>query len=354
MRVCPACDGKITVAGAWFCPACVTELSVPTTADASVEEWARFVADHAESPFERTLEADQVRELVGELRVWADRYPGSAEVAAGLACGLRSLPAGSVAEMRAMVAGLCALADRHPDSSRIDAAAAWEVQRLLTGEVYDLDEARRLVGVLGDLAARDYADGGDHCDDWGLAVALPCAEGLAIFTSFPDVSAEEVHTVVAQLRELSGLHPEASRLAAAVAVGLAQLALMGGLTKTGIREVIAELGRIAGLDHGEGSAEPLRIAQRLHDLSMKDFVAIGGARAAVAELGSLLDRDPNHLDIVTHWGITRLYASALYGLMNRPDATQRDVRKARRELGGLSYTHSGDPEINKIVWLLDH
>jgi len=254
--------------------------------------------------------------------------------------------------MHAVVAQLCALADRHPDSTQIAADAAWGVQRLLNVEMYDLHEARRLVGVLGDLAERRYSDGVDQCEDPGLAVAGPCSEGLANFTTFPDVTADEVHTVVTQLRELSGRHPNASKPAAMVAVGLFQLALLGGLTNTGIRKAIGELGRIAGLDHGESSA-PYRIAQQLHALSMKDSVDTGGARAAVAELGRLLDRDPPVVDIVTRWEIARLYASGLHGLMNRADATQKDVRKARLELGRLSLTHGGDPEIDKYVSLMD-
>lgn len=266
------------------------------------------------------------------------------------ACGS---PAEDVVEMREVVAQLCALADRHPDSAQIAADAAWGVQRLLNVELYDIHEARRLVGVLGDLADRRYSDGVDQFEDPGLAVAIPCSKGLANFTTFPDVTADEVHKVVTQLRGLSGRHPDSSRPAAMLAVGLFQLALLGGLKKTEIREVIGELGRIAGMDHGESSSEPYRIAQQLHALSREDFVDIGGARAAVAELGRLLDRDPPVVDIVTHWEIARLYASGLHGLMNRAGATQKDVRKARLELGRLSNTHGGDPEIDKIVWLMD-
>lgn len=308
----------------------------------------RTLALTATNPFERTLESDQVRELVGELRALANRHPDSAEVSYGLAGGLRSLPVEGAAERREMVAQLCALADRHPDSAKIAADAAWEVQRLMNLEMYDIHEARRLVGVLSDLADRQYSDGGGQFDDRRVAVAILCSEGLANFTSIPDVRADEVHKVVVQLRELTGRHPEASRLAAMLAVGLFRLALVGGLKKSETMEVIDELGRIAVLDHGKFSFEPYRIAQQLYTLSVKEFVDIDGARAAVAELGHLLDRDPTHRDIA------RLYASGLYGLMNRADATQEDARKARFELGRLSLSHGDDLEIGKIVWLLDH
>lgn len=307
MGLCPACGAVMTGAAVRLCPACGIAL--------------------------------------------AD--PDSVEVVEGLVGGLRGLRAESIAERREMVAQLCALADRDPENARIAAGTAWEVQRVMVGAVYDLDEARRLVGVLGRLAERRYSDGGEQLDDRGLAVATLCAEGLALFTSFPGVSGDEVRRVVAQLRELSARYPEVSRIAAMLAVGLHQLALGGGLKKSEIRDVIEELGRIAALDHGEFSSEPYRIAQHLHALSMTDVVDVDGARAAVAEFGRLLDRDPPVADIVTRWEIARLYASGLHGLMNRAGATQADIRTARLELGRLSYTHSGDPEIDRIVWLLD-